>query len=186
MKKVTSGSIETRIARFLFSYRITPHTTTGVSPAELLMGRRLRSQLDLVRPNVRARVETKQQAQKKNHDKRTKQRELKVADHVYVRDFPGGKTWLPGSIVSCRGPLSFIVRLRDGRCIRRHIDHICLRTVEMSTSRSTLGDWTDDLVQVPSTSVCTPSTTTNGDHQNVEINLRRSTRNRRAPDRFSN
>ena len=52
MKKNVSGSIETRVAKFLFHYRLTPHTTTGRSPSELLMGRRLRSRLDLLQPSV--------------------------------------------------------------------------------------------------------------------------------------
>ena len=47
LKKVTQGDIQTRLARFLFQYRITPHTTTGIAPAELMLGRRPRSHLDL-------------------------------------------------------------------------------------------------------------------------------------------
>ena len=42
MKKSTNGSIETRVSRFLLQYQITPQTTTGISPAEMLMGRRPR------------------------------------------------------------------------------------------------------------------------------------------------
>ena len=34
MKKTNTGSIETMVSRFLFHYRITPHSTTGVSPAD--------------------------------------------------------------------------------------------------------------------------------------------------------
>ena len=34
------ASLETQISRILFRYRITPHHTTGVAPAQLLMGRR--------------------------------------------------------------------------------------------------------------------------------------------------
>ena len=30
---------------FLFQYRVTPHSVTGISPAELLMGRKLRDKL---------------------------------------------------------------------------------------------------------------------------------------------
>ena len=48
MKKIKTDSIQCRLSRFLFHYRITPHTTTGVPPAELLMGRHLRSHLDLL------------------------------------------------------------------------------------------------------------------------------------------
>eukprot|EP00731_Ephydatia_muelleri_P023522 Em0015g1105a len=36
VKKMTTGTLRDKLARFLFQYRITPQTTTGVSPAELL------------------------------------------------------------------------------------------------------------------------------------------------------
>ena len=41
MKRMSGeGSLETRVWRFLFKYRITPSSITGVSPAEVLMGRK--------------------------------------------------------------------------------------------------------------------------------------------------
>ena len=43
LKRLTSGCLETKLSRFLFQYRITPHTTTGQPPAQLLMGRCLHS-----------------------------------------------------------------------------------------------------------------------------------------------
>ena len=52
MKKMKEGSIETKVSRFLFQYRITSHTTTGVAPAELLMSRKLVSRFDLLTPDV--------------------------------------------------------------------------------------------------------------------------------------
>ena len=33
---MTGGTIESQVSRFLFKYRTTPHSTTGVSPAELM------------------------------------------------------------------------------------------------------------------------------------------------------
>jgi len=39
LKKLKNGTLETRIQRFLFDYGITPHSTTGVSPASLLLNR---------------------------------------------------------------------------------------------------------------------------------------------------
>ena len=47
------GDIGTNLTRFLFKYRITPQATTGVSPAELLMGRKLKTHFDLLRENVK-------------------------------------------------------------------------------------------------------------------------------------
>ena len=39
MKKETNGTIDTRVSRFLSQYRPTPHSTTGIAPAEMLLGR---------------------------------------------------------------------------------------------------------------------------------------------------
>ena len=113
------------------------------------MGRRPRSRLDLVHPDVGVRVKRKQQVQKRQHDKRAKVRHLEIDDKVFVRDFPGGKTWLPGSVVETQGPLSFIVDLEDGRRVRRHIDHVRLRTSESVVTPDT-DDWVDDLITTPS------------------------------------
>ena len=46
VKKMTSETLRDKLARFFFQYRITLQTTAGVSPAELLFGRRLQSRLD--------------------------------------------------------------------------------------------------------------------------------------------
>ena len=50
--KSVRGTASDRISRFLFQYQLTPHSTTGVSPAELLMGRSLHSNLDLTHSAV--------------------------------------------------------------------------------------------------------------------------------------
>ena len=39
LKKITQGNIRTHLAKILKAYRITPHSTTGLSPAEMLLGR---------------------------------------------------------------------------------------------------------------------------------------------------
>ena len=66
--KVTTGNVRVRLAKILFAYRLTPQTTTGLSPAEMLLGRRPRSRLDLLKPHTADRVERKQLAQKSQHD----------------------------------------------------------------------------------------------------------------------
>ena len=63
-------SLEEKLSRFLHEYRITPYSTTGISPSELLMGKRLRSRLDLIYPDVSNQVEGKQWKQKCYHDKK--------------------------------------------------------------------------------------------------------------------
>ena len=47
LRKIREGSMNSRLAKVLLSYRITPQSTTGISPSELLLGRRSRTRLDL-------------------------------------------------------------------------------------------------------------------------------------------
>ena len=56
---------------FLITYRITPHTTTGKPPSELLMKRHLRTNLDLIRVTGQEEttVHKQQQKQKQQFDK---------------------------------------------------------------------------------------------------------------------
>ena len=79
-----SGSVETKIARFLFNYGMIPQGTTGSTPAELLMKRNLRPCLDLLMPDVSNRVFRAQEQQKTNHDLTAKDRQFIVGDHVMV------------------------------------------------------------------------------------------------------
>ena len=50
------GNMQDRLSRFLFFYRLSPHATTGVSPAEVLLGRQPRSRLDLLHPDLAQKV----------------------------------------------------------------------------------------------------------------------------------
>ena len=66
--KLTDGTVQTKIARFLFNYKITSQSTTGISP-ELLLGSRLISAPDLMKPNLPHRVEKEQDRQKVAYDR---------------------------------------------------------------------------------------------------------------------
>ena len=88
----TGDSIETKMARALFSYRITPQSTTGKSPAELLCGRKLRSTLNLIHPDFQSRVRGKQQKPKHYHDMHARTRKLKEGDLVFTRNYGSGPT----------------------------------------------------------------------------------------------
>jgi len=57
---IKKGTMQDKLSRFLLKYK-TPHTTTGVSPSELLMKRKLRSKLDLIVPNTASLVRQKQE-----------------------------------------------------------------------------------------------------------------------------
>ena len=177
IKKPSNHSLQTNISHFLFQYRITPHSTTGISPAELLLGRRPRSLLDLAISSVSSRVTANQEKQKQFHDKSSKGRSFKVGDLVYIRDFPSGKSWLPGVIESACGPLTYRIKLSDGRSFRRHIDHIRSRSAS-AIELSTPPNW----MEFPATSDSTTSLTR--EPPNPSVPLRRSTRISVPPNRL--
>ena len=129
LKKITEGTLEARLAKILMSYRLTPQSTTGISPAELLLGRRPRSRLDLLKPHSAERVERNQQKQKEHHDIKARSRNLNVGENVFVRNYHRGSRWLPGRIERQMGPISFRVKLTNGQSRRCHQDQIRKRSV---------------------------------------------------------
>ena len=136
LKKDRKGSLDARLARILMSYRLTPQSTTGVSPAELLLGRQPRSRLDLLKPNTADRVEARQYRQQKSHNATAKDRKFSVGDKVYSKNFGQGPKWIPGEIVESTGPVSFLVKLVSGQIIRRHQDHLRVRHHNLSEEAS--------------------------------------------------
>ena len=143
LRKETEGSWLSRIARVLFAYRITPQSTTGVSPSELLLGRQLRSRLDLVKPNTAARVESKQQQQKESHDVHSRKRVIEVGNQVCAQNFSSGPRWLSGEVVKSTGPVSFLVKLSGGRMIRRHQDQVRIRKEDPGPETENGNYWKD-------------------------------------------
>ena len=130
MKKQCDGSVDTKLAGFLLSYRITPQRTTGESPAQLRWGRSLRSHLDLLRPDVSTRVHLAQSRQKKQYDQHSRTRGVKLGDAVSVRNYSRGSKWVPATIIQETGPLSGRLEQEDGMVVRRHHDQSISPTTE--------------------------------------------------------
>ena len=101
--KLIEGTVQTKIARFLFTYRITPQSTTGMSPSELLLGRRLKSALDLMKPNLQHQVEKEQGRQKIAHDRRAVNRTFNIGEKVNAKNYGQGEKWLPAKIIKKTG-----------------------------------------------------------------------------------
>lgn len=115
---------ELHLASFLLSYRTTAHGTTDAPPCMLLMGRSLRTRLDMLRPDTGARVLEKQVQQKQQHDTHAYERTLHIGQSVVARAFSGSSRWLPGVVTRRLGPLTYLIRLTDGTVWRRHLDQL--------------------------------------------------------------
>ena len=118
VEKMEEGTMQDKLSRFLLKYRTTPHTTTGVPPAELLTKRKLKTKLDLIVPNTASLVRQKQECQKQTHNHHAKHRDFEASDPVFIKDFSSPKSWQKGTVVQTTGPVSALVELPDGPVVR--------------------------------------------------------------------
>ena len=91
---------------FLREYRSTPHSTTGRTPAELMLGRQFGTRLP--------HVEKKQQLAKP-----VRPAKFSNGNHVFIRNY--GLTrrvnWIPGRVTSSVGTRMFNVQCADGSIV---------------------------------------------------------------------
>lgn len=120
----SEGDLTYCIQRFLFNYRCTPHSTTGVAPAEMLTGRRPRSLFDLIKPDVYKTVAAAQARQEKSYNARVKSRKFEKGEEVWVRTYSKNETkWSLGVIIKLVGPVTYLVRVGN-QYYKRHVDQI--------------------------------------------------------------
>ncbi|XP_017575179.2 uncharacterized protein K02A2.6-like [Pygocentrus nattereri] len=119
------SSLHQRLNSFLLSYRNVPHSTTQVSPAILFMKRRLRTSLDLLKPSrMKACVQRQQQAQIERRKQRAKNRVFHPGDQVLACNYTRGPKWIPATVITKTGPVSYRVKTTEDIVWRRHTDQL--------------------------------------------------------------
>ena len=177
--KKLEGPMKERISKFLFKYRVTPQTTTGISPAELLMGRRLRTHLDLLHPDIAQKVQDKQQKITWKKPPRV----FQVDDKVYAKNFHGAK-WISAIVSKVAGPLSYQVTTNEGTILRRHVDHLRVRYDDSELTEES--EETEEWITMPSRTFANRTVpTAQPPAANPPVPVRRSTRTRNPIDRYS-
>lgn len=126
--KRDEGTLQTKLAKFLASYRNTPHATTNESPAALMFGRPLRTQLDIMKPNRRNEVLNKQAKMLSGG----RERHLQTGQEVMVRDYRRGGKWTRGTVHTQTGPRTYQVQVSPDIMWRRHINQ--MHSTENSTT----------------------------------------------------
>lgn len=121
----------------LMSYRATPHTSTGVSLCQLMMGREIRTLLPTLESNLKPVLPNHEAAAKKNEQSKTAYRQyfdtrhvvrllsnLQPGDSVHVKldQQKGWKT--PGKVIARRPtPRSYAIQT-PFRVVRRNRRHL--------------------------------------------------------------
>ncbi|XP_045534625.1 uncharacterized protein K02A2.6-like [Papilio machaon] len=114
---------------FLLYYRNVEHCTTGESPAMLLLGRPIRTRLDVIRPDREGKVRCAQQRQ---------QEAVGGANRTFDKS---------DTVVEVLGSSNFRVRGSDGGVVHRHIEQLRRRPSEcrqsLASAPSVLGEQLD-------------------------------------------
>ena len=135
MKSLRSGDLDTKLNRLLFTYRMTPSTTTGKSPAELLFKRQPRSILHRLLPG-----NNKPELVRKDIKDDSKQvKSFGEDDPVWVKNFNDKKKWKAGNIVKKVSKVNYHVVLCGGsEVMHRHVDQLRARIPNLGIAEETI------------------------------------------------
>ena len=85
-------------------------------------------------PNLQTKVVKRQEAQKVQFDKGSREKEFKEQEKVWVQTYSGEKKWIPGIIIKKTGPVSYQVTVEHDRLWKRHTDQLRHRVEECVTN----------------------------------------------------
>ncbi|XP_046671149.1 uncharacterized protein K02A2.6-like [Homalodisca vitripennis] len=111
------------LSRILFDYRNSVHSTTNETPSKLMFGRKLRTRLDLLRPNITQFVNKKQE-ESKNSFNTNITRVVYPGQTVLMRDYRSNNKWLQGIVNKQISPVMYEIELNSGIVTKRHIDQL--------------------------------------------------------------
>ena len=131
--QLTNRDVSAVIAKYLLVYRNTPHSTTGEAPSLLLMGRRLRTRLDLLLPSVEKHVEARQYSSMVNRTAKRGLRHFHAGDAVLARNYGRGEKWIPGVVTEVLGSRHYMIEV-CGNLWKRHVDQLLRRPVDDTPS----------------------------------------------------
>lgn len=127
--------VSIKLLKHLMDYRNSVHTTTGVSPAEMMFGHKLRSRLDLIdpkppsysSPSLSAYVKKQQCLQSKRE--KVKKRSFKEKDIVLFKKFHSNNkhTWGAAVVQKRVGKVLYIVKeIGSTQLFKRHVNQLMI------------------------------------------------------------
>ncbi|KAK4470004.1 hypothetical protein MN116_000030 [Schistosoma mekongi] len=172
LKAEGEGTLSEVIQRFLLVYRSTPNSSVPQqkSPAEALMGRKLRTINEVMRP---AKVENNEDDIYKN------------GTEVYVRNYrPGSETWRKGVIKGRRGKVIYEVAV-EGQIWVRHRNQLRRRFSGEKVDKPNLAlEFLLDTFKLPTEKTTVIAASNEKPTLAEEQSLRRSERKRKPTVRF--
>ena len=122
--KIEKGDAELKLRNYLLGYRSTPSTTTGFTPSELFLGRRIRTRLDLLKPSLKQRMLNYETKMAYCQNKRQEPRQFQPGEKVLLKNHIHGKPkWTPGIVMEQLSDRTYIIDIGQRR-VKRHVDDI--------------------------------------------------------------
>uniref|UniRef100_A0AAG5D9A3 RNA-directed DNA polymerase n=1 Tax=Anopheles atroparvus TaxID=41427 RepID=A0AAG5D9A3_ANOAO len=126
VKKISADgrTMQEALDAFLLAYRSTPCSALEgfKSPAEIMLGRKMRTTLDLLRPTPAERSTDSPVAKKR--------REFYPSDLIYAKCYSrNGWSWIAGTIVNRIGNVMYTVRTVFNKIIKSHVNQLRERRV---------------------------------------------------------
>ncbi|XP_055632916.1 uncharacterized protein K02A2.6-like [Toxorhynchites rutilus septentrionalis] len=150
LKKIVDGgerSTLTALQTFLYVYRSTPSAVlSGQSPAEVMLGRKMRTTLDLLRPSSKPEIHPQHQPVK---------RSFLAGARVYAKVYSANDKWkwMPGVVLEAIGNVNYNILLdcQVGRrkVLRSHIDQLRTGMEEVAPAPAPLSILIDDFGLTP-------------------------------------
>lgn len=118
-------SVQAGLDSFLMSYRNTPHSVTGSTPAQLFLKRQPKTKLSFLKPDFKQDMLNKQLNSKRQKDKhRGTERGFLVSDKVFVKCVRGENVaWEDGVVTQIVSPVTYLVNVA-GEVRFVHADHL--------------------------------------------------------------
>ncbi|KAL1447833.1 hypothetical protein WDU94_013915, partial [Cyamophila willieti] len=134
LKKCDRFHVDEELLKFSLSYNSTPHSTTGVSPAELHLGRKLKTTFDRLLPKTVNKTDAlpsvsntvqKSQERQARYYRGGRNVKFSLNQKVLVKYVQGGKTgWTRATVVKCLGPVTYLVQIENGGKVKRHVNQM--------------------------------------------------------------
>ncbi|KAI5747679.1 hypothetical protein M8J77_017390 [Diaphorina citri] len=115
-----------KLQRFLFDYRISKHTTTNKSPAELLQNRALKTRFDLLKPTIeKPEVEQEIKIEQQKINNKDYSKSFEIGETVLVRDYKNPSIkWRSGVVHKKVGNVIYLVLMNNNQVWKRHVDQM--------------------------------------------------------------
>nr|XP_056708594.1 uncharacterized protein K02A2.6-like [Euleptes europaea] len=124
LRRIDRHDWDRGLVDFLLAQHTTPNSATGKSPMELLMGRRPKTMLDRLHPDLAPEYPGRK-------DSPASPRVVEHDDPVFARNYGEGPAWISATVQDTTGPVSFWVATPEGCILWRHIDQLRRRPADL-------------------------------------------------------